>query len=82
MKHFNFVAAQKQDYAEIEKMAQAKCIKMPVAHRFFIAEEPIALITQTGHQYADRGDYVIIGKDHAWPVSKEYFEEHYHEIPE
>jgi hypothetical protein len=25
---------------------------------------------------------VIVGKDHAWPVSPDYFHEHYHELSE
>ena len=59
-----------------------RCVKMPVAHGYFIADEEMHFITKSGTQKAKPGDYIIIGLDHAWPVSKEYFEKHYHEMPE
>lgn len=69
-------------YEEIKKRAEGLCFKIPVEHKFFIAREDIEFVTGSGTQRAKLGDYVIIGKDHAWPVTPEYFEEHYHEIPE
>jgi hypothetical protein len=69
-------------YDEIIKRAEASCFKIPVEHKFFVAREDIEFVTSSGKQYAKPGDYVIIGKDHAWPVSPKYFAEHYHELPE
>lgn len=81
MKVYDFVSSV-FGHDEAMKKAQGKCIKMPVAHSFFIAEEEMEFVTTSGTQKAKPGDYVIIGRDHAWPVTKEYFEEHYHEMPE
>lgn len=67
---------------EIMKKSQGRCVKMPVAHNFFVAQEEMGFITTSGTQKARPGDYIIIGLDHAWPVTKEYFEQHYHEMPE
>lgn len=69
-------------YDEVKKHAESSCFKIPLEHKFFIARDDIEFVTNSGRQVAKPGDYVIIGKDHAWPVSPEYFEEHYHELSE
>lgn len=64
---------------DIMILASGECLKRPVKHKYFVAKQAIEFQTKSGKQYANPGDYVIIAKDHAWPVSKEYFHEHYAE---
>jgi hypothetical protein len=51
--------------------------KRPVPARAFILEQPATFVTSSGEQHGTVGDVVIIAKDHAWPVSPQYFAEHY-----
>ena len=69
-------------YDEVKKHAESSCFKIPIEHKFFIARDDIEFVTGSGTQRAKPGAYVIIGKDHAWPVTPGYFEEHYHELAE
>ena len=70
--------AQELPFAELHKLAIAPCTKKPVAHTYFVATETLKLpLINGGYQLAKKDDIVIVGKDHAWPVKKEYFEEHY-----
>jgi hypothetical protein len=79
MLHFNF-PEDKSAYDEILKYAESECVKIAVEHKFFVARDEIYLITESGMQYAKPGDYVIIGKDHAWCVDPGYFFENYVEV--
>lgn len=64
----------------LEVVSPLYCQKKPVTHGYFISLDEIKFVTSSGTQTAKPGDYVIIGKDHAWPVSKDYFEENYNRI--
>jgi hypothetical protein len=81
MQIFNF--SKPEDYKACKRLAEMRVVKRPVWHDAYILKEDTILVTPSGKQYGKAGDYVIIGKDHAWPVSPEYFAEHYdiHETP-
>lgn len=57
-----------------------KARKKPVVVGSFVLEDDVTFVTSSGEQHGKVGDVVIIGKDHAWPVSPEYFAEHYEVI--
>lgn len=51
--------------------------KKPVLHNAFMIKTQVDFVTSSGTQRGNPGDFAIVAKDHAWPVSKAYFEEHY-----
>ena len=61
----------------VDMFSKGKCQKKPVVHGYFVLEDPMTFNTETGSQRGEPGMYCIIGKDHAWPVTAEYFEENY-----
>ena len=66
------------DFKESKKTAELVCVKKPVSHNWIVADKAYKLpLTNGGFQYAEPGDIIILGKDHAWPVKKAYFDEHY-----
>lgn len=75
---FDFVGEHKEScYRLISSWATHKVMKKPVEHTSFISEVNMLLKTETGEQEVKPSDVVIIGDDHAWVVSKEYFEKNY-----
>lgn len=68
-------------YEAVKEKAKLKAQKKPVAHGFFMLSEMTHFVTGSGTQTGHPGDYVIVGKDHAWPVSKSYFLENYEVVP-
>ena len=58
-----------------DKDGQAQ--KLPVAVLYFELKDKMEFVTSSGTQTGKPGDIVLVGKDHAWPVSKEYFQENY-----
>ena len=68
----------KMDYDEVLQMAAGKkCLKKPVIHGYFVITEFMRFKTETGEQDGKPGMICIVGKDHAWPVTAEYFSENY-----
>jgi hypothetical protein len=66
-----------EHYTACKANATGVAQKKPVAVAFYVLKEIQHFVTTSGTQTGNVGDYVLIGKDHAWPVSKEYFEENY-----
>ena len=67
-------------YDEIKARAMGRCVKRPVVHGCFMLHEPMTFHTETGAQLGKPGMIAVVGADHAWPVSKEYFDAHYDQI--
>lgn len=67
-------------YEDIKKRAKGMAKKKPVNLPYFILSSMEHFVTSSGVQTGYTGDYVLIGKDHAWPVSPSYFKENYDEV--
>jgi hypothetical protein len=68
----------KMDYVDMLEMAAGKkCLKKPVVYGYFVITEEMAFHTESGEQMGKPGMVCIVGKDHAWPVTAEYFSENY-----
>ena len=59
-----------------------RCVKRPVVHVYFELAKKMTFHTETGVQEGLPGMIAIVGADHAWPVTKEYFAAHYDVIME
>jgi hypothetical protein len=68
------------DFETLKARAMGRCVKRPVVHGCFMIHERMIFETGTGVQVGYPGMIAIVGKDHAWPVTAEYFHEHYDKI--
>jgi hypothetical protein len=71
---------------EVFALVDGKCVKRPVVHKMFDVTEPMDVhITRedgiVNIQHCRIGDILIVGDDHCWPVTKEYFAKHYDTVP-
>lgn len=65
------------NFEQIDRIVEGRCIKKPLIHRFLILEKDIEIMTIAGKCHAKKGDYLIIANDTIWPVTPEYFKDHY-----
>jgi hypothetical protein len=62
-------------------MHVSQAVKKPVEVGMFYIMKDTTFVNSSGEQHGKLGDIAIIGKDHAWPVSEEYFRENYVTVP-
>jgi hypothetical protein len=77
MKRFDFEQDPIGAYQEVVRQSDRRVLKKPIVHGAYLLTDETVFVTGSGEQIGKAGDYVIVGRDHAWPVSASYFDEHY-----